>query len=378
MTAPAWIEIVGAGVSSVMLALHLSKQGRLPGPVVISDSRQTLTRSQSFGFWLKDKHPLDPIISERWPAWGFSLPKGPSTIQYGHEYQYALVEGERFFQWVENELKGHPDIHIKLNTRLTEPPKAKYVFDSRPPEPSQFISCQSFVGFEVQEPHRAAALGENTAEAQKTNQSKAPRVAQLMSSLQVIDQSLVFLYELPCSTGRTLIEWTAFGARPFDLNILEQLGRQSAGGRTIVRQEQGVIPMGLRPSTDNWGIPIGARGNMTRAASGYGFLRMWDWAQATAQRLVADDRPSPSRADLLKQSIIDPDWLRWMDRCLLRLINEAPDQLPHIFMQLGTRLPADDFARFMMQPTVYSASRMIMAAPKRPFIFSALGQTRWI
>ena len=369
MSESTWIAMVGGGVSSLMLGLQLAQHGRLPGPVVISESRTALSRSQSFGFWLKDPHPLAHLISDRWNAWGFSLQSGQTVIQNGHEYQYVMVEGERFFQWAETELNAHPDIHLALNTRVTEMPKAKYVFDSRPPEPSDFIACQSFVGFEVEEQNDLS---------HDVLQNKNPSVAQLMSSMHVIDQSLVFLYELPLANGRTLIEWTAFGARPFKLEILTDLGRKRAGMRHIVRQEQGIIPMGLKPSAANWGIPIGARAGMTRAASGYGFLRMWDWADAAAHTLVTQDRLPASLLDFSGHPTLDPGWLRWMDRCLLRLIADAPEQLPDIFMQLGARLRADDFARFMMDPSGVSAYRMILAAPKKPFIFSAIGLSRWI
>jgi len=347
-----WIHIIGAGVSGVMLGLQLAKHSRLPGKVLISEARPTLGRSQSFGFWVNGPHPLDVLIHDRWKTWRFSLPNGESVTQTGNQYEYAYIEGDRFFQWAQTELSAHPDIALHLDTRLESPPQAKHVLDSRPPRHSTFVACQSFVGFEVHDKH-------------PQNQE-----AQLMTSLHVVDQSLVFLYELPLSGGRSLIEWTAFGQKPFDLSHLDQLGKQTAGQRQIIRREEGIIPMGLKDESDHWGVPIGARASMTRAASGYGFLRMWEWAEKASNALVQTDR--------LPSTSIDSGWTKWMDHCLLRLVREAPHTLPNIFMQLGLKVRADDFASFMMRPTLRSASHIIWGAPKQPFIASALGLTRWI
>jgi len=347
-----WIHIIGAGVSGVMLGVHLAKNGRLPGQVVISESRANLRRSQSFGFWVKGPHALDSLIHSRWKTWNFSLKSGENAYQTGNEYEYAYIEGDLFFSWAQDILNNHPDISLNLNTHLARAPQATHVLDSRPPKLSTFVACQSFVGFEVEEPFQ-----ENP-------------TARLMTDLQVMDQSLLFLYELPLSSGRTLIEWTAFGPKPFDLNQLDQLGLKTVDQRRILRREQGVIPMGVSDGLDHLGTPIGARAGMTRAASGYGFLRMWEWAEKAAKALIHTNQ--------LPTEAIDPAWLNWMDHCMLRLVREAPHTLPNVFMQLGLRTEADDFAAFMMQPSLRSAGRIVLSAPKRPFIASALGLTRWI
>jgi len=347
-----WIHIIGAGVSGVMLGLQLAKNKRLPGKVVISESRASLRRSQSFGFWVREPHALDPLIHSRWKTWNFSLKSGENAYQTGDKYEYAFIEGDLFFNWAQEILSSHPDISLDLNTPLACAPQATHVLDSRPPKLSTFVACQSFVGFEVEEPFQSNST------------------ARLMTDLQVMDQSLLFLYELPLSSGRTLIEWTAFGPKPFDLNQLDQLGVSTVDRRRILRREQGIIPMGVSHDSDHWGTPIGARAGMTRAASGYGFLRMWDWAEKAAEALVNTNQ--------LPTETIDPAWLNWMDHCLLRLVREAPHTLPNIFMQLGRRTDADDFAAFMMHPSPQSARRIVWNAPKRPFIASALGLTRWI
>lgn len=352
MKDPAWVHIIGAGVSGLMLALHLSKHKRLPGPVVISEAQPSINRSQSFGFWVDRTHPLDELISKRWYSWSFSSLNGNKTHQTSKKFEYALIEGNDFFEWAEHQVQLHPDITLKLNSPIQSKPTANFVFDSRPPAQAQFDAFQSFVGYEVE----------------NEDDITLPK---LMESMQVIDNSLVFLYELPMSSGRKLIEWTAFGGHPFDLDTLSFMGMKQVGSQYILRTERGIIPMGLNTaySSDNFGIPIGARGGMTRDASGYGFLKMWDKTNH-----IADSLFNPNQFTL---ETSEPNWQKWMDSCLIKLIHDAPEQLPEIFMSLASRMSGDSFARFMMNPNWLSAVKVVLASPKRPFLFSAFRKSKW-
>ncbi len=347
-----WVHIIGAGVSGLMLALHLSKHKQLPGPVVISEAQNLITRSQSFGFWIDQPHPLDELISMRWHSWTFSLFNEKKIHQSSKKFEYALIEGNDFFEWAQHQLQLHPDITMEFNSPIKSKPKANFVFDSRPPAHPKFNAFQSFVGYEIEN-------------------DDGITVPKLMESMQVIDNSLVFLYELPMSSGRKLIEWTAFGGHPFDLELLSFMGMKQVGSQYILRTERGIIPMGLNAfhSNDNFGIPIGARGGMTRDASGYGFLKMWDKTNHIAESLFYKNQ--------CNNVTLDPNWQKWMDSCLIKLINDAPDQLPEIFMSLASRMSGDSFARFMMNPNWLSALKVILASPKRPFLLSAFRKSKW-
>lgn len=342
----AWVHIIGAGVSGLMLALHLSKHKRLPGPVIISEAQPSIKRSQSFGFWIDQTHPLDALISMRWHSWTFSKANGENIHQNAKSFEYALIEGNDFFNWAEHQLQSHPDITLEFNSLIQKKPLANFVFDSRPPAQGNFNAFQSFVGYEIEN-------------------DDGITIPKLMASMQIIDKSLVFVYELPMSSGRKLIEWTAFGGHPFDLEKLSLMGMKQVGSQYILRTERGIIPMGLNAdqSEDNLGIPIGARGGMTRDASGYGFLKIWDKTSHIAESLFHQNKFPPGTSD--------PNWQKSMDNCLIKLIHNAPGQLPDIFISLASRMSGDSFAKFMMNPNWLSALKVISASPKRPFLVNA-------
>lgn len=346
MKNPAWVHIIGAGVSGLMLALHLSKYKQLPGPVLISEAKPSINRSQTFGFWIDQIHPLDHLVSMRWHSWTFSSCDENKIHHFSKKFEYALVEGNDFFDWAYDQLQLHPDITLQLNSPIHNKPAADFVFDSRPPQQSKFDAFQCFVGYEIEN-------------------EDGIFIPKLMESMHVMNDSLVFLYELPLSSGRKLIEWTSFGSQPFDLEILSSLGIKQVGSQAILRTECGIIPMGLNNTlaSNSFGIPIGARGGMTRDASGYGFLKMWDKTSHIAESLFEQNQ--------FVYENIEPNWQRWMDSRLIKLIHEKPDQLPEIFMSLASRLSGDSFARFMMDPNWLSAIKIILASPKRPFLLSA-------
>ena len=347
-----WLFCVGGGTSSLMLAVALSKYPKLPGPVVIAERNAHIGHTQSFGFWVDQPHPLDHLIKARWSRWRFSQQHGADTIHVGNRQSYAFIEGDDFFAWATRCLEAHPQISLHLNMEITSPPKAMHVVDSRPPSLSEFKTYQTFVGLEIEEAHPPDS-----------------HVLDLMTSMHCDADSLLFLYRVPKPNGRTLIEWTAFGGKPFDLDKLARMSRASAPLGRVIREERGMIPMGVH-RVSSWGTPIGARGEMTRAASGYGFKTMWDWATLAANTLVAHNH-MPSHPTY-------PAWVGWMDQCLVQIIQSAPHALAGIFSVLAQRLSGDQFADFMMKPTARNALHMIQAAPKRPFIYSAVGCARWI
>ena len=122
--------------------------------------------------------------------------------------------------------------------------------------------------------------------------------------------------------------------------------------------------MGLRPSTnDDWGIPIGARGGMTRASSGYGFMNMRSWAKITAKKLTAGQPITRYRPPFLET---------WMDLQLIKIIQKNPQHLPKIFLDMAQKTKGDDFASFLTKARPLNALRIITSAPAKPFLKSII------
>ena len=348
-----WIHIIGAGVSGLSLARCLARAERLPGDIVISDPHLDAPQSQTFCFWFdkRSERALQP--ERRWSEWSFSsLERGREIKHKGRRYAYGAVSGAGFRARCLEVLNAHPQVHFNSNY-IAQTPDAEHVFDSRPPQLSDFRVNQSFMGLEVEldQPHQLNHV-------------------QLMHDLTYVDHGVQFRYVLPLSETRLLVEYTRFTTQITSFSLLEDANRQwldrsVSRSYEVVRTEQAHIPMGISGDLAHFGVPIGARAGMTRDATGYGFVNIGRWAERTSSALLSRNQSSPYQTARLKS---------WMDNHLLKIIEQRPDVLPQLLMHLSASMSADAFAGFMTRCGPYDALRTILAAPKRPFLFSALNR----
>ena len=344
-----WIHIVGGGVAGLSLASELSKHKILPGSVVVSDPNFNARDDRTYSFWSDRDHSNFLPGTSQYSKWVVSSENG-SVTQTGKNWHYYRISGRAFYEKCKKVIERHPQCFLNRDT-LVSKPSAKYVFDSRPPSTDRFRAYQSFVGIEINCEHNFAK-----------------DVALLMTNMRAEDSGLYFEYMLPITNTSLLIESTYFGAMPGNIknlekNSLEWIKNNNLTGK-IIRKEKAHIPMGLRPSTnDDWGIPIGARGGMTRASSGYGFMNMRSWAKITAKTLTAGKPITKYRPPLLET---------WMDLQLIKIIQEHPQHLPKIFLDIAQKTKGDDFASFLTKARPLNALQVITSAPAKPFLKSIM------
>ena len=211
---------------------------------------------------------------------------------------------------------------------VNEQPKASHCFDSRPCNIDSFQLTQSFVGTEVlfDEPHRISQIG-------------------LMNEIQKITNGIRFIYTLPLGPHRLLVEHTDFVTTPSDFSILKELNDRyleqhfDVSRFQIIRTEAAHIPMGFKHQSINWGTPIGARGGMTRDATGYGYRTIRYACHSIAKDLVKFNSTKPFRQFKMTT---------WADQLFLNLIKQRPDVIPKTLMQIANKISPDKFAAFMM------------------------------
>ncbi|MCE2825298.1 MAG: beta-carotene 15,15'-dioxygenase, Brp/Blh family, partial [Sediminibacterium sp.] len=104
-----------------------------------------------------------------------------------------------------------------------------------------------------------------------------------------VDQSnyTQFVYNLPYAPNECLVELTRFGEDTIDVDyakkILDDKISTEFGDYEIVAEEEGCIPMTVLKhpaSTDDRIINMGARANLIKPTTGYGFKMMYEFAAA--------------------------------------------------------------------------------------------------
>jgi len=173
-----------------------------------------------------------------------------------------------------------------------------------------------------------------------------------------------FNYLLPVDQHTVLVEATAFSNAPIDFNILsdtvnEWIRKREIPG-TIGRVERGIIPMGIRTKPDdNFGTPIGTRGEMGRDSSGYTFFTVQKWVKAAAKSLIYENKILP-----YSKSILEIE----SDNIFLKIIEKNPSVLPTLFMTIARNISPDHFAEFMTAVSIKNLTQIIRCAPKKPFL----------
>ncbi len=347
-----WVYIIGGGVAGLSLAEALARYPSLPGEVVISEPRLHYQNDKTFSFWLHESQPLNYPELTQYKSWVFSREDTEISHQ-GNAWRYCRLPSADFYQRALERIHAHEKICIE-HAHIEQKPSADFIFDSRPPRIETFTTVQSFVGIEFRCVHGLAL-----------NQ------ARLMTEMRIEDGIFLFNYILPISENELLVEVTAFDRHPIEYARLEREVHDWMMGKGLqgleLRREQGQIPMGLQldPDEDHLGMPIGARGGMTRAASGYGWLNMRAWATRTAESLISGHKIRPYRTPRLQS---------WMDQQLLRIIQQRSDLLPEIFMKMAAKLSPDQLAGFMSDASPRHLLPMILGAPPRPFIYSVMNR----
>lgn len=349
-----WVHVIGGGIAGLSLARELANYPKLPGNVVISDPRTHYDNDRTFGFWFtaKESHRLNPEFSVG--QWSISTTTS-TALQTGLHYRYGVRSAGSVYAEALSKIDAHPQI-IRVTEETKTRPAAEHVYDGRPPSIEHFKVVQAFSGTEIQcaTPHGVDTVG-------------------LMDALQVVPSGVQFRYVLPLDAHRLLVEHTLFTEVSGDLQDLDRLNTQWIDAHwpkaTVLRHEAAQIPMGYRQSMHHLGFPIGARGEMTRPATGYGYRTMQYWAKQEADRLIKQNQARRFQPSALHQ---------WMDHLFLDLITARPDVLPDIFLALGRRLTGDQFAQFMMRQQTFDAMRVILAAPKKPFSLALIGKPQWI
>ena len=207
-----------------------------------------------------------------------------------------------------------------------------------------------------------------------------PAVATLMDFRVPQDGGLRFLYVLPFSPTRALVEDTTVGPAsgpgrdrrggpPDDARralLAGWLRERGAAGWTVHHEERDAIPMTDRPvnATQSAGVvPVGTAAGAVRPSSGFAFARIQRHCRAVAEAVAAGREP-PARVGAARLAL--------MDRVFLRALADDPAAFPERFRAMVAGTSPDAFARFMDdESTPADELRLVAALPKVPFLAAA-------
>ncbi len=294
--------IAGAGCAGLSLLMHLLQQPSLRHKkILVIDQSNKTQNDRTWCFWEKEKGIFENIVYHQWQHLDFQSNYFSSHLNIA-PYQYKMIRGIDLYERVISFAKQFPNVEfqwekiVQLATdnegAVVETEKnsyyASYVFNSVllekiGPVKNKYLLLQHFKGWMIE----TAMPAFN------------PSVATFMDF--TVDQSkgTTFMYVLPVTEHKALIEFTLFTE-----NLLEPeaynialgdyiLNKLQVGSYTIVHEEFGVIPMTNQQFSSHNGrvINIGTTGGQTKASSGFTFQFIQKHCKQIITSLIRSGKP---------------------------------------------------------------------------------------
>ena len=277
--------IVGGGAAGLSLAYHVAQEPRLAGKKVLLIEPEAKNRNdRTWSYWADAPMVFDGIAAHEWRRIAFRSPGFTKVIDLG-AYRYRMIRGMDYYKLVQAALANNPQFTlvkgtVESLTNMTEGVRvrssageftARYGFDSRPPamapNPAEHrYLLQHFVGWEVETDHDIFD----------------PEVVEFMDFRGEQQHEARFMYVLPFTARKALVEYTLFSATPlpkaeYEAAIREYLTALGVSDYRITAEEVGAIPMTDHPLPARNGahiINLGTRGGRAKPSTGYAFKRI--------------------------------------------------------------------------------------------------------
>lgn len=394
------VVILGAGLAGASLAWRLAAPKFSGLRVIVLEPRRTFEDDRTWCSWRTQSHPFSDDVLTSWRRLEIRWPGGATEIRPSAAYD--CLPARRFYDRVLPRLDAAPNISLRLGTRALDVRvreaeisghrsgagsvvvesnhgriEAACVFDSRPPEPPSGSLVQHFAGWEIE-------ADEPCFDSQ---------CATLMDFDVVQDHSIHFMYVLPITSRRALIESTWIEPGPgrrvdYERHMRSWIAsRATAASWRVLREERGSLPMTTAPMTTvpmttalgqgagfsrrpSRHVAIGMRGGALRPSSGYAFLRV----QQASDQLAAQLERSRWRRRGVRPPRVDRRLDRFMDRVLLRHLSRHPASAPDVFAALFEGCETDRLVRFLSGSGGWRDRWAVMASlPTAPFVSASLG-----
>jgi lycopene beta-cyclase len=346
--------------------------------ILILEQKDQYKHDRNWSFWInnhnKNFQHLD-IIKQTWPSWRFS-DASKSVTHTAHDHCYATIASDDFYKKAISIIQSDDRIDLCMNSTVKdcEFKKTESVFyidtGAHNFTANKIIDTRN-IGRKTIKDHASFYQIFFGYEIETTEDIFDTNCADMMNDMMYANDGFSFLYILPFSSRRALIEYTIFTSIFQKPETLKEKLHDILDSRfknidyKILHKEQAVLPMGKmilekKIQNNNYFIAGGHSGAL-RESSGYGFLNIYNWANSAVNSLEQGANiPSANQSN---------PFMQFMDRHFIKTLKLYPHETINIFMAMANHMNADDFARFMNGNMDFkNIIGVINAVPKQPFL----------
>jgi lycopene beta-cyclase len=363
--------IVGAGASGLWLANSMSNHGLLKNKTLcIVENDTNKVNDRTWCYWAKSPVGDQEMISKEWDLIKNLYRKNNPQI---FPYKYYHVKSHDFYDHIKSSLRENPNVFWK-NDSVTEVNNisekkisikasqeswvSDYVFLSALPTSNKTAEQQKLIHYlgKQEEEHPLFLWQSFVGYRIKTSKPVFNPLEMTMMDFNTPQgQFTQFFYELPFSENEALIEFTRFGTQVLDyeyaIKQIDDRLRVKNIDYEILEIEKGAIPMTPQFDQLKNNLPhhqniiyIGALAGALKPSTGYGFKRMYHYAENLTQAL--------KQTGNIALPTMKRKWrFRLYDILLLQILTDTPYLGKSIFEALFTNQPITRILKFLDEDT---------------------------
>ncbi len=347
--------------------------------ILVIDQSIKQTNDRTWCFWEKQTGIFEPIVLHQWEKIDFFSNQFSATLPLS-PYQYKMIRGIDLYTYVRNEAEKHPNIewrYGKVNSIRNKENKAlvetevtvftaDYVFNSilfdkieaSSSAKGQYLLLQHFKGWVIE------------TKKPSFDTTKATfmdfRVAQNMGT--------TFMYMMPISSTRALVEYTLFTKELLPEDTYDEAIRNyiadtlKVSDYTKEHTEFGVIPMTNQhfPLQDGRIIYLGIAGGQAKGSSGYAFQFIQKRTAQIVASLITKGDPFTERSWNDKK-------FHLYDSVLLNVLTNRKMSGDQIFARIFKKNPTQRVLRFLdNESTLWEDLQIMQSVPIGIFLPAAM------
>lgn len=369
----------GVGTSASLLLLELHRRNLLSNlKILLIDPDDKTKNDKTFCFWAHENESvqkaLSEIITHSWNTIEIdhSDKRSIDPLNYHHvsslDLYSKIQELINHYRWtriiapVESISSDNLGPFLLVDGKQI---RASKIFDSRTPKfedatTNEVHLFQSFIGWEIE----------------TSNQLKDKEAVRLMDFN--IEQSgfTQFMYLLPFSKNRFLVELTRFGSELLeeaDANkLLEKYIGNDLGEFKILSTERGCIPMSNCKITNEHHenvLLLGARNYRIKPSTGYAFKNMYNHAFEIAESIERNTTKT-TKGEKLKTSF-SKSRFAFYDSLLLLILKNKPQTGKKIFSELFKKADTCKVLKFLDEKSsIRDEISLFSKLPWAPFLWA--------
>jgi lycopene beta-cyclase len=362
---------LGAGCASLSIIMRMVDSNKFSDKKILLIDKQPKTKNdRTWCFWEATSGFFEDLVHHKWDKLFFNTDAENICLEMGN-YQYKMIRGIDFYNKCFGVLHQQKNIDvvygeigfeeqsnkIQFNNEFLEVDTETIVFNSiyspSSKQKNKFYLIQHFKGWIIE----------------TVEEIFTPHQAILMDFRVNQNEGTTFVYVLPLSSTKALIEYTLFGEQVLSKEIYDQQLKNylkeflSIENYTIIEEEFGIIPMTNADFSffKNGMYYIGTAGGQTKASTGYTFRFIQKQADKIVSQLIS--KGAISKNLKAKKRVL------FYDSTLLHILYKKLLKGKTIFSILFKKNRADIIFKFLdNETTILEEIKLLNSLPKKIFI----------